>query len=87
MIQGTNHSLQVISINNTYTIISIKIQKPSTAQLQHYTDNMQVSGNFINFKGQTCISISYKLLLIIFAMQATWEKKCVQKIDKLLQIL
>lgn len=81
MIRGTNHSLQVITINNTYTIMSIKTEKPSTAQLQDYTDSIQVSGNSINFKGQTCISISYKQLLIIFAMQAMWEK-----IDKLLQI-
>lgn len=71
--QGINHSLLVISIKNTYTIISIN--KPSAAQLQHYTDNVYVSGNLNNFKGHTYISISYQSLLTFFAMKAIWEKK------------
>lgn len=71
--QGTNHSLHVNSINNSYTIISIN--KPSAVDLQHYTDNVQVSGNLNNFKGQTYTSISYQLLLTIFAMEAMWGEK------------
>lgn len=66
--KGTNHSLHVNSINNSYTIISIN--KPSAVHLQHYTDNVQVSCNLNNFKGQTYTSISYQLLLTIFAMEA-----------------
>lgn len=71
--QGTNHSLHVMSTSNTYTIISIN--KPSAAQLQQYTDNVYVSGNLNNFKGHNYISISYQLLLTTFAMNAMWEKK------------